>query len=176
MNAIREVIEGTALATLNHVRFAIHPDPETSEHHLPHQAMWFTVMLTVLLMMFSALVVARIYFLLVPARAESQNTSQPLVGRSASRSRQASVPPCRGRSHRRLCPPSTFTRSRRPRTEAPMRGVRPRTSAMFRFTGLIQKHARGLFAAGEGRGQERSHSLRVRRIDVGALREEPGHR
>jgi hypothetical protein len=40
------------------MRIAIHPHPDNEQHHLPHQAMWFLFMLTLLLMLLSTMVAA----------------------------------------------------------------------------------------------------------------------
>jgi hypothetical protein len=54
MNAIREAIEGTRLADTTvevSVRFAIHPHHEQEPYRLPHQAIWFVLMLLALFLL-----------------------------------------------------------------------------------------------------------------------------
>jgi hypothetical protein len=54
MNAMREAIEGTRLADTTvevSVRFAIHPHHEQEPYHLPHQALWFVLMLLALFLL-----------------------------------------------------------------------------------------------------------------------------
>jgi hypothetical protein len=42
------------------MRIEIHGHPDQEHHHLPHQAMWFLFMLTMLLMLLSTMVAARL--------------------------------------------------------------------------------------------------------------------
>jgi hypothetical protein len=42
------------------MRIAIHPQTDDGHHHLPHQGMWFVFMLTMLLMLLSTMVAARL--------------------------------------------------------------------------------------------------------------------
>jgi hypothetical protein len=61
MSATRDGMEGTRLAnsaTEVYVRIAIHPHHENERYHLPHQGMWFVILLFALLLLLGKSVAA----------------------------------------------------------------------------------------------------------------------